>query len=234
MYTFNSRIRYSEVDYQAILTLQSLLDYFQDCSTFQAEDLGVGLAFTHARSCAWVLNMWQIDIERYPVLGERITVGTSPYDMRGFLGYRNFAMFDEAGKRVAVANTLWTMLDLKKGKPMLVPKKIAEAYEIEEKMKMEYLPRKIAIPENGVRQDEIKIGKGNLDSNRHVNNGQYVRMAMEFIPDDYKINRVRVEYKEQAFLDDVIIPVVYRNENSITVALNKKEKETYAIVELIT
>ena len=43
MYTFDARIRFSEVDSAGYLTLPALLDYFQDCSTFQSEALGDGI-----------------------------------------------------------------------------------------------------------------------------------------------------------------------------------------------
>ena len=43
MYTFNSRVRYSEVDRSLSLDTASIINYFQDCSTFQSEDLGVGV-----------------------------------------------------------------------------------------------------------------------------------------------------------------------------------------------
>ena len=39
MYTFDGRIRYSEVDRKRALTVEKLIDYFQDCSSFQSEDL---------------------------------------------------------------------------------------------------------------------------------------------------------------------------------------------------
>ena len=42
MYTFDSRIRYSETDSEGKLTMASIINYFQDCSTFQSEDLGLG------------------------------------------------------------------------------------------------------------------------------------------------------------------------------------------------
>ena len=35
MYSFDSRIRYSETDADGRLTPEKLIDYFQDCSTFQ-------------------------------------------------------------------------------------------------------------------------------------------------------------------------------------------------------
>ena len=45
MYTFESRIRYSETDSEGKLTMASLINYFQDCSTFQSEDHGLGLDY---------------------------------------------------------------------------------------------------------------------------------------------------------------------------------------------
>ena len=83
MYSFESRIRYSETDSDGRLTLLSLMDYFQDCSTFQSEDLGVGLSFLRERKVVWVLSSWQIAIERLPEMGERVSVGTFPYDFKG-------------------------------------------------------------------------------------------------------------------------------------------------------
>ena len=48
MYTFESRIRYSETDSEGKLTIASLINYFQDCSTFQSQDLGLGVLQTQA------------------------------------------------------------------------------------------------------------------------------------------------------------------------------------------
>jgi medium-chain acyl-[acyl-carrier-protein] hydrolase len=45
MYSFNSRVRYSEVNSEKELTLPSLLDYLQDCCTFQSEDLEIGVDY---------------------------------------------------------------------------------------------------------------------------------------------------------------------------------------------
>jgi len=47
---------------------------------------------------AWFLASWQIVVERLPVLGEKITVKTWPYNFKGFYGYRNFTIEDAEGK----------------------------------------------------------------------------------------------------------------------------------------
>jgi len=43
-YSFTSRIRYSEIGEDGNLTLPGLINYFQDCSTFQSEAIGEGVA----------------------------------------------------------------------------------------------------------------------------------------------------------------------------------------------
>ena len=42
-YSFNSRVRYSETGENGKLTLPGVLNYFQDCCTFESEQTGVGM-----------------------------------------------------------------------------------------------------------------------------------------------------------------------------------------------
>ena len=76
MYHFDSRVRYSETDENGRLSLTGVLNYLQDCSTFQSEDLGIGIRYLTAHDRAWWVTSWQIAIDRYPVLGERIVIST--------------------------------------------------------------------------------------------------------------------------------------------------------------
>ena len=42
-YSFESRVRFSEIGEDGCLTLPGILDYFQDCCTFESEQTGVGM-----------------------------------------------------------------------------------------------------------------------------------------------------------------------------------------------
>ena len=42
-YSFESRVRFSEIGEDGCLTLPGVLDYFQDCCTFESEQTGVGM-----------------------------------------------------------------------------------------------------------------------------------------------------------------------------------------------
>ena len=82
MYTFDSRVRYSETDESGFLSIAGIVDYFQDVSTFQSEALGLGVEYLHGHNMVWVMSAWQIIIHRYPSLGENIVAGTFPYAFR--------------------------------------------------------------------------------------------------------------------------------------------------------
>lgn len=230
-YQFQSRIRYSEIGEDQKLTLPGLINYFQDCSTFQSEELGNGLDAMYANEKVWVLAYWQIETERFPVLGERVAIQTWAHAFKGFQGERNYCMLDETGHRIALANSLWIYVDLKSGHPLRVDKEVQEKYPIEPALEIEATSRKIKVPEGGIQEVPFKVCRHHLDTNHHVNNAQYVDMAQEYLPKEWRLERVRAEYKNQAVLGDMIHPVVCREENRIIVDLRSPEEKSYAIVE---
>ena len=69
-YTIEGRIRYSEIDHHGTVTLPGIINYFQDCSTFQSEDIGEGRAKLAKKKRAWILSYWQVIVDRYPKMGE--------------------------------------------------------------------------------------------------------------------------------------------------------------------
>lgn len=231
MYCFNSRIRYSECDCNCNLRLEALLNYFQDASTFQSEELGAGFAYLVPKNLVWVLASWQIEVNRYPVLGEEVVIGTHPYDFKGFLGSRNFCMMTKDGEMLARANSLWSLLDFRTMKPTIAPKELTDKYEIEPPLEMEYSGRKITVGSEGRKLEPIVVRKQHLDSNNHVNNAQYVSMALAYIPEEFRIGQLRVEYKKQAHLDDILIPYVEQEEGKIVISLRDSEESVFVNVE---
>ena len=231
MFYFDSRIRYSECDSNCKLTLEDLLNYFQDASTFQSEDLGVGFAYLVPRNLVWVLASWQIEIKRMPALGERVEIGTMPYDFKGFLGYRNFFMRTKEGEMLAKASSLWTLLNFDTMKPTMPTQEMLDYYPIEPRLEMDYSSRKIVVGEDGQKQEPVVVRKQYLDSNNHVNNAQYVSIAGDYLPEDFTIGGLRVEYKKQAHLNDVLVPYVVKSSDKVVVSLRDENDAVYVNAE---
>lgn len=230
-YSFTSKVRYSELDAQGRLSLHSVLNYFQDCSSFHSHSIGQGMDALKKRKKVWVLSGWQVVIKRYPVLAENLVITTWPYDFKGFLGGRNFTLDTEEGERLAYANTLWSYISSGTGLPVKLTEEDTAGYECEPKLDMEYAPRKIHVPKNGEDKEAIKIIAEYLDTNQHVNNAQYVSLAQRFLPEEFTVHQMRAEYKSQVRLGDILLPEVSQDKGRFVVSLKAENGKPCAIVE---
>lgn len=233
MYTFESRVRYSEVDHTELITLPAIINYFQDCSTFQSEDLGVGIDYLKEKQQGWILSSWQIIVNRYPGMGEKIDISTWATGFEGLYGTRNFRMRDEKKETVAYANSIWVFMDMKKGRPVKPDADDIAKYGLDEPLEMEYASRKITLPKETEELAAFPVRKYHIDTNEHVNNCQYVQMALEVLAEEIRVRQARVEYKKSAVYGDEIFPKVAREEGRTVVELCDIKGKPYAVVELI-
>ena len=233
MYSIESRIRYSETDSNEELTLPAVLDYFQDVAIFHSEDIGAGGRALAADGQAWVISAWQIEIVRLPKYAERVTISTKPYEFRRFVGNRNCMISDMDGNILVKANSIWVFMDMINLRPVNVPEKVRERFRLEERLEMDYKLRHIAIPEEGGELlKPIVVEKQHLDSLGHVNNGQFVKLSLGVSGRTEKAKNIRVEYKTQAHLGDLLIPVRYSLPDREIIVLKTAEDGIYTILEL--
>lgn len=232
MYSYEIRAGYSAVDETFQMKVTSMLDCFQDAAIFEAENGGkINTQYLDEKGLVWLLSAWQIVIDRRPKLNERIKIKTFPYDFKGFLGYRNFMITDAQDEVIVKAASIWTLLDTVKGLPAKPTQELLDGYDLAPKLAMEYAPRKIAVLGEGVQQAPFPVRRWQIDSNRHVNNVAYVRMALEFVETQERIRELRVEYKRAAHYGDMIVPVVYQSDKKTQVQLKDETGGLFALVE---
>ncbi|MCI8534175.1 MAG: acyl-[acyl-carrier-protein] thioesterase [Hungatella sp.] len=233
MYHFDSRVRYSETDEKGQLSLTGILNYFQDCSTFQSEDLGMGVRYLSEHNRAWWLTSWQIIIDRYPILGERIVVSTWPYDFKGIYGYRNFTLQNLKGEYLVRAASVWFLFDTRQQRPIRVQESDIRGYgTTRPRLEMDYTPRKIEVPKEYEEKKPVLVERHHLDTNHHVNNAQYVEIAKECLPDDIDIKELRAEYKKAAVLGNYMTPRISRTQEGYITALCDAKGSPHAVIWL--
>ncbi len=231
MYTYEINAGYSIMDETLHMTIPAMLNCFQDAAIFEAENSKITVDYLYNRNIAWLLNSWQIVIDRRPRLNERIKIRTAPYDFKGFLGYRNFTITGEAGEVFVKASSIWTLIDTNRLCPSKPTQELIDGYELGKKLDMEYAPRKIALLGSGEEQGCFTVRKYQIDSNQHMNNVEYVKLAMETLPQQAVIKELRAEYKKAAHFGDQVKAIVIATDDKHQVVLNDTEDETFAIVE---
>ena len=234
IYTYENRVRYSEIDEHAKMTLFALVNIMQDACTFHGEDSGLGLYHNTAQRRAWIIANIQTWIGRFPVFGEKLAVTTWASRFHGLVADRLFEVRTSEGELICEAATQWLFMDLDTRAPVRLPEDQIEGYGIypEKTLTHELGKRKIRIPEGGEDRKTIVIHEDHLDTNRHMNNAQYIKIAQRYLPSDVSFHHMRVEFKKQALLDDHVIPRYTKGEDDTHfVALKNPEGEDYFTAE---
>ena len=189
----NYHVDLRDVDFAKKLRLSTLFSYFQDIASLAAENLGCGIGTLEKTfGVAWILTRIRVDIIRFPVWDEDITIETWPLEPSKIEFDRDFFVKDAEGNIIIRAVSKWVIMDIKERK----------------------LKRSDAIgiryPENRTeRAIEGKLGKlkdfGNLemaynkvigysdiDFNGHLNNSKYVDYIMDCLSfEEHKNHSIR-------------------------------------------
>jgi acyl-ACP thioesterase len=241
MYSFDSKVRYSECDEHGRLSLLSLINYLQDCSTFNSESINRGVGYMAGKNQAWLIAAWQIEIERLPRFYDDIRVSTWCHTMGRTLASRNFVVSDADGAQLVRADSLWFVFDFAKGRPVRITEDQHIYLTDEPPLDMPETSRRLPVEGPYVEAPPVVVSEMHLDTNRHVNNAQYIGMATNALAaiagseatdriDD--IERISVQYKNQALLGDTIVPRVHGDEHICTVDLTDQAGESFAVVRL--
>ena len=231
MFSLNYKVTTSTCDSEGKLKLFSALQMMQDCSEMWIDSEPEVKAYFARENMAQLLASRQVEIMRVPSYKEELTVTTSVYGMKPMFGFRNTFIYDADGRPCYRTWSMGAFVDKVTGKLKRVDDRVANSLLIEPQLEMNYRDRRIILPkDNGETFAPVKVMRADIDYNRHVNNANYIRMAMELLPDDFETKWLRVEYRVAAKLGDTLTPTVFGIKDGFVVAL-AIGSEACAIVE---
>ena len=108
---------------------------------------------------AWILSAWQIEVNRYPRICEKLKIDTWATDFNGIYGNRNFRLRTGNDEVLAKANSIWVYMDIVKGRPARPEPELVLAYEVCPPLDMEPVSRKIALPQELEEREENRGAK---------------------------------------------------------------------------
>ena len=221
MYSLNYQVTTSTCDSEGKLKLYSALQMMQDCSEMWIDsEPGVKQYFTE-QNMAQLLATRQVEVIRVPDYKEKLTVTTSVYGMKPMFGFRNTFIYDSEGKPCYRTWSMGAFVDKTAGKLKRVDDATIASMTLEPQLEMNYKDRRIILPkEDGTVLDPIRVLRADIDYNKHVNNANYVRMAMELLPEGFMVHGLRVEYRVAARLGDVLIPTIYEIEGVYIISIS--------------
>ncbi len=204
MYSQKIRIRYSEIDSKGELSLVGLVNILQDIATFHSEDIGFGTLKIRSMDLGWFVTNYSIKIHRLPKLCDEVTLNTMPYSFKKIFGLRAYEMRDSNGELLLTADSTWVLVDEKTLKPSQIPQEMESAYIPDEKPDVVYSNARLKPLEDAEVLDEFSVPATFIDTNGHMNNAYYVDVMSRYLPEDFTIDELIINYKKPAFEKDVI------------------------------
>ncbi len=219
MYRWETRALYSQLAANGAMSVPALLDLFQDIATLHAHEHGFGLEQLYALERAWIMSRWRVRLGDLPRSCDPITVVTRAYECRRALNRRDFALEAPDGSVLALADSLWTLIDTRTGAPVDASDIVASYLTPGKSPDLGDLPRKVQLPKEARELPAFFITPDLLDTNRHVNNVRSVALAMGCLPRDASFTALAVDYHHPLLPDARVQPLLAATERGYTVAL---------------
>ena len=220
MYTLNYRVTTSTCDSEGRLKLYSALQMMQDCSEMWIDSEPGARKFFTDNNMTQLLATRQVEVVRVPRFKEELTVTTSIYEVLPMYGFRNTFIRDAQGQPCYRTWSMGAFVDLATGKLARLSDDAIASLTLEPKQEMNYRGRRIILPKHeGSVLEPVQVMRADIDYNRHMNNANYVRIAMELLPEGFEVHDMRVEYRIAAKLGDRLTPTLYPIDGGFIVAL---------------
>ena len=147
-------------------------------------------------------------------------------------GFRNTFIYDAQGRPCYKTWSMGAFVDKTTGHLKRADEQLMSTLTLEPRLEMDYRDRRIILGQaDGEAMPAVTVMRADIDYNRHMNNANYVRVAMELLPADFLVTGLRVEYRAAARCGDVLVPTVYRPEPDVVLVALAIGETVAAIVE---
>jgi medium-chain acyl-[acyl-carrier-protein] hydrolase len=207
VYQEKKRVACYESDSTEKMLPTTAMNYFQEASTNQGNQLGLGGDYLKANNLAWFLVKYVIRFNDYPRYQDEVTVTTRATGMDKFCATRRFTIEDANGAERVIADTQWLLINRDTEKMERIDEHSEmDAYACFEKGQPIF--KKIGRINQIGLEKSFSVRFLDIDFNKHVNHVKYLAWAIEVLPLEVvktkQLSEAKMVYKAQCFYGDQI------------------------------
>ena len=201
-------VKFHEGDFKGNVKLFTIVDYIQQVAEGHAQILGVDFKSMMDHGLFWVVSRIEITMERYPKVGEDITVETYLGGREKVFMKSRFKIEDKDGQVIGRALIYYLILDTKTRfpqKPSVCPVDI----DINVGNVIDNKLNKIKMPGEAIETIKRELYYNDIDINNHVNNARYISFIEDFFSLDWhrekNISYMQLNFIKEIKFDDILI-----------------------------
>ena len=211
----------------------ALLEAMQDTANEHCRQLGVDRYALSDKGLVWVVFRIEVQTDRYPKLGERLTVRTFTKGNRLHFYPRYYLILDEKGETIVRAGALWMLID-KDARSMVTPEKsgikLPDADNCD-------IPVKISMSAKKTEGEKIARDHcpvySDIDINGHVNNTRYADWLCDMMGPELlghnEIASMSISYDHEIRPNTKLVNTLTVNDDVFQLAGSDDSKAFYSI-----
>jgi medium-chain acyl-[acyl-carrier-protein] hydrolase len=193
----------SDTDHRSRGKLSFVLDIMQRAADSAVTSLGFSLEEMMQADMGWMMITLDLEFKRAPLQNDQLCIRTWSKGTRGALWQRDYRIFDGNGTEIAVARSVWALVDIQKRKilrPNVLPRKV-EHYIGDT---VGETPDKVSIPADVTLHEvyRYQVRYSGLDNYGHLNNARYGDLCCDALPlsefEGKSLGRFRITYLQEA------------------------------------
>ena len=202
-----------EAFYNGQLKPSKLIDYLNDTGENHSEEIGYSMENIFQRGFSWIALSWNVAIEKWPQLRDKITIETWISKVKRCFAYREFLVRNSRNGIIIRASSRWIFYNLVKNRSERIPQDLINLWPVSRQGACFRLIIDAALLEQPADmgfENSFSVQKQDIDILDHVHNTRYVGWSMENKPDsikkDYILKHMQVNYHHEVkFPGNIII-----------------------------
>ena len=185
-------IRDCDVDRYGRLLPARILFLAQDVAGSHCVDLALDHETLAKQQLFWAVIRHRVQVSRYPMTGETVTVQTWPMPTTRSAYPRSTVAYDEKGNELFRAISLWVLMDLNTRAMILPGKSGVDVSGV-------LMGSELAVPGSislmsGANTAVRNVAFTDLDRNGHMNNCQYLQWLADLLPSSFHAENLPKEF----------------------------------------
>lgn len=203
-----TKVRAFEVDANDRIKVNTILDYFQDAASNDAERLDFGYTNFVPMGLTWVLSWAKFEFFHFPKFAENIKIQTWGKKQFKLYSMRDYLLFNSKDEIICRGTSAWLLIDSKSLRPKILPQLFPEIKMLDSKDALSDLPQKIIPKAETEVIYSTQIRYSDIDLNQHANNAAYIRLMLDCFDQEFHkkhtMKTLTVSYNAQSRYGDEI------------------------------
>jgi acyl-ACP thioesterase len=203
-----TKVRAFEADANDRLKVNTILDYFQDAASNDAERLNFGYTNFVPMGLTWILSWAKFEFIKFPKFSDGIKIQTWGKKQFKLYSMRDYLLFNSKDEIICKGTSAWLLIDSKSLRPKILPQLFPEIKMLDTKDALSDLPQKIIPSSKTENIYSTKIRYSDIDLNQHANNASYIRLMLDCFDQEFHkkhtMKTLTVSYNAQSKYGDEI------------------------------